>query len=122
MRGLVREAMRDGCFGLSTGLVYPPGAYADTEELVELARAVAEAGGFYASHIRGEGHSLLRAVAEALEIGERAGLPVQISHHKAASARTGGACATRSGSRSGRGSAGRTSGSTSTRTRPAARR
>jgi N-acyl-D-amino-acid deacylase len=84
MRRLVREAMRDGCFGLSTGLVYPPGAYADTEELVELARAVAEAGGFYASHIRGEGHSLLRAVAEALEIGERAGLPVQISHHKAA--------------------------------------
>ncbi len=83
MRGLAREAMRDGCFGLSTGLVYPPGAYADTEELVELVRVVAEAGGFYASHIRGEGYSLLRAVAEALEIGERAGLPVQISHHKA---------------------------------------
>jgi N-acyl-D-amino-acid deacylase len=84
MRRLTGQAMRDGCFGLSTGLVYPPGAYADTEELVELARAAGEAGGLYASHIRGEGHSLLRAVAEALEIGERAGVPVQISHHKAA--------------------------------------
>jgi N-acyl-D-amino-acid deacylase len=83
MRRLAREAMRDGCFGMSTGLVYPPGVYADTEELVEIARVVAEAGGFYASHIRGEGYSLLRAVAEAHEIGERAGLPVQISHHKA---------------------------------------
>jgi N-acyl-D-amino-acid deacylase len=83
MRQLAREAMRDGCFGMSTGLVYPPGVYADTEELVEVARVVAEAGGFYASHIRGEGYSLLRAVAEAHEIGERARLPVQISHHKA---------------------------------------
>ena len=84
MQELVRGAMRDGCFGLSTGLVYPPGAYADTEEVVELARVAGESGGLYASHIRGEGHSLLRAVAEAIEIGERAGARVQISHHKAA--------------------------------------
>ena len=84
MQDLVRSAMRDGCFGLSTGLVYPPGAYADTEEVVELTRVVGQAGGLYASHIRGEGHSLLRAVAEAIEVGERAGTPVQISHHKAA--------------------------------------
>ena len=84
MQELVRGAMRDGCFGLSTGLVYPPGAYADTEEVVELARVAAEAGGLYASHIRGEGYSLLRAVAEAIEVGERSGAPVQISHHKAA--------------------------------------
>jgi N-acyl-D-aspartate/D-glutamate deacylase len=84
MQELVRGAMQDGCFGLSTGLVYPPGAYADTEEVVELARAAAEAGGLYASHIRGEGYSLLRAVAEAIEVGERSGAPVQISHHKAA--------------------------------------
>ena len=84
MQDLVRGAMRDGCFGLSTGLVYPPGAYADTEEVVELARVAGEAGGLYASHIRGEGHSLLRAVAEAIEIGERAQARVQISHHKAA--------------------------------------
>jgi N-acyl-D-amino-acid deacylase len=84
MQELVRAAMREGYFGLSTGLVYPPGAYADTEEVVELARVAARHGGIYASHIRGEGHSLLRAVAEALEIGERAGAPVEISHHKAA--------------------------------------
>jgi N-acyl-D-amino-acid deacylase len=84
MQDLVRAAMREGYFGLSTGLVYPPGAYADTEEVVELARVAARHGGIYASHIRGEGHSLLRAVAEALEIGERAGAPVEISHHKAA--------------------------------------
>jgi N-acyl-D-amino-acid deacylase len=84
LRRLVDDALRDGCFGLSTGLVYPPGAYADTEEIVELATVVRERGGIYASHIRGEGHSLLRAVAEAIEIGERAGVPVQISHHKAA--------------------------------------
>ena len=84
MQDLVRSAMRDGCFGLSTGLVYPPGAYADTEEIVELARVAGEAGGLYASHIRGEGHSLLRAVAEAIEVGERGRARVQISHHKAA--------------------------------------
>jgi N-acyl-D-amino-acid deacylase len=84
MQGLLRSAMRDGCFGLSTGLATPPGAYADAEEVVALARVAGEAGGLYASHIRGEGHSLLRAVAEALEVGERAGTRLQISHHKAA--------------------------------------
>ena len=84
LRELVRGAMRDGSFGLTSGLVYPPGSYADTDELVELARVVAEFGGFYASHVRGEGHALFRAVAEAIEIGERAGVRVEISHHKAA--------------------------------------
>jgi len=80
---LTGQAMAAGFFGMSTGLVSPPSVYADTEELTQLARVVAEAGGLYASHIRGEGHSLLRATAEALEIGERSGAPVQISHHKA---------------------------------------
>jgi N-acyl-D-amino-acid deacylase len=83
MRTLVRQAMRDGCFGMSSGLVTPPSVYADTDELADLATVVAEEGGIYASHIRGEGHSLVRATAEALEVGERAGAPVQISHHKA---------------------------------------
>ena len=83
MRGLLREALEAGAFGLSTGLVYPPSAYADTEELVELSRVAAEYQGYYFSHIRGEGHSLLRATAEAIEIGERAGVPVEIAHHKA---------------------------------------
>jgi N-acyl-D-amino-acid deacylase len=83
MRDLVDSAMRAGYFGMSSGLVTPPSVYADTEELVELARVVANAGGMYATHMRGEGHSLIRATAEALEIGERSGARVQISHHKA---------------------------------------
>jgi N-acyl-D-amino-acid deacylase len=79
---LLREAMSDGCFGLSTGLVDPPGAYADTDEIIHLAKALVEFGGLYATHVRGERNSLIRAVAEALEIGERSGAPVQISHLK----------------------------------------
>jgi N-acyl-D-amino-acid deacylase len=80
----VRRAMDDGAVGLSTGLIYPPGVFADTDELVDLARAAGEAGGFYASHIRGEGDTLLPAIAEAIEVGRRASVPVEISHLKAA--------------------------------------
>ena len=65
--------MDEGAVGLSTGLIYAPGVFADTEEIVELARTAAEAGGFYASHIRGEGDTLLPAIAEAIEVGRRAG-------------------------------------------------
>jgi N-acyl-D-amino-acid deacylase len=101
MQALVRSAMRDGAFGLSTGLVYPPGAYADTEEIVELARVVGEAGGLYASHIRGEGHSLLRAVAEAIEVGERARTAVQSPTTRPPSGPTGAGSATRRGSPNG---------------------
>ena len=84
MRELTAEAMEAGAFGLSTGLIYPPGIFAKTGEIIELARVAARYGGVYDSHIRGEGRTLLRAVEEAIAIGERAGLPVQISHHKAA--------------------------------------
>jgi N-acyl-D-amino-acid deacylase len=84
MREHVQEAMGAGAMGLSTGLIYPPGAFARTPELVELAKAAAEAGGLYASHIRDEGSLLLDAVAEAIDIGRGAGLPVQVSHFKAA--------------------------------------
>ena len=83
MKELLVQALDDGVWGLSTGLIYPPSSYADTEELVELMNAAASHGGMYCSHIRGEGVSLLRAVAEAIEIGERSGAPVQISHLKA---------------------------------------
>jgi len=83
MRGLVAEAMEAGAFGLSTGLIYPPGVYARTEEIIELAKVVARYGGIYDSHIRGEGRNLLKALEEAITIGEKAGLPVEISHHKA---------------------------------------
>ena len=83
MRRLLGEALEDGAWGLSTGLIYPPSSYAETDELVALAEVAAAHGGFYFSHIRGEGASLIKAVGEACEIGERAGLPVQIAHHKA---------------------------------------
>jgi len=81
MKGHVDEAMRAGAFGMSTGLVYPPGCFADTAEVVELAKVVARRGGFYASHIRGERETILEAVRECIAIGERAGCPVQISHN-----------------------------------------
>ncbi len=84
MREYALEAMDAGALGLSTGLIYPPGSFAETAELVELAKVAAEAGGIYVSHIRDEGERLLDAVAEAIEIGRQAGLPVQISHHKSA--------------------------------------
>ncbi|MHA2369617.1 MAG: N-acyl-D-amino-acid deacylase family protein, partial [Candidatus Hodarchaeales archaeon] len=90
MKELTAEAMQAGAYGLSTGLIYPPGIFAKTEELIELAKVAAQYGGVYASHIRGEGKTLLKAVEEAIVIGEKAGLPVQISHHKASGKRMWG--------------------------------
>jgi len=83
MKRLVAEAMADGALGMSTGLKYVPGAYADVDEVVALAEVVAECGGIYASHIRDEGLGLIESVREAIEIGRRVALPVQLSHHKA---------------------------------------
>jgi len=90
MKAMVAEAMQAGAVGMSTGLIYPPGVFSKTEELIELTRVVAKYGGVYFSHIRGEGPSLINAVREAIEIGEKGGTPVQISHHKAAGRRTWG--------------------------------
>ncbi len=83
MRSLAEKAMREGAFGMSTGLIYTPGAFASTEEIIEVAKVVGKHGGIYASHIRGEGDHLLEAVAEAIYIGKKAKLPVHISHFKA---------------------------------------
>ncbi|MGQ4808614.1 D-aminoacylase [Candidatus Entotheonellaceae bacterium PAL068K] len=83
MQRLVGEAMEDGAFGLSSGLIYTPGCYGDTDELIALARVAGQAGGLYATHMRGEGGTLEEAIAEALRIGEEARIPVQISHLKA---------------------------------------
>ena len=83
MRKIVDAGMRHGAFGMTTGLIYTPGSFATTDEIVELAKVVAQHRGLYASHIRGEGDHLLPAVAEAIEIGRRAGTPVHISHFKA---------------------------------------
>jgi N-acyl-D-amino-acid deacylase len=81
METLLDEGMQAGAYGLSTGLVYPPGCYASTEEIITLCRVVARHGGLYASHIRGERETLLEAVTEAIRIGREAGVPVQISHN-----------------------------------------
>lgn len=84
MADLLRESLDVGAFGVSTGLIYPPSAFSETDELAALARVLAERPGrAYFSHIRGEGPTLERAIAEAIVIGERAGVPVQISHLKA---------------------------------------
>lgn len=82
MAQLLEEALAAGAFGFSTGLIYPPGTYSKTAELVELAKHLPP-GRLYASHIRGEGPTLLDAVSEALAIGEGSGRRVMISHHKA---------------------------------------
>jgi N-acyl-D-amino-acid deacylase len=82
MRGLVREAMSAGAVGFSTGLQYVPGTYAETAEIVELAKVSGAAGGVYASHMRNEGTAIDEAVAETIAVGEAAQCPVQISHLK----------------------------------------
>src|SRR5438477_1207540 len=82
MQHQLEEALDAGAVGLSTGLVYAPGMYATTDEVVELARTMAERGGIYASHIRAEGELLWDAVDEAIEIGTRASVPSHISHLK----------------------------------------
>jgi N-acyl-D-amino-acid deacylase len=83
MKGLVTGAMEDGAWGMSTGLIYTPSAYAGTPEIVELAKVLRGYGGVYFSHIRGEGETLLEAVREAIRIGREAGVPVQVAHFKA---------------------------------------
>ncbi len=82
MEALVDRAMRDGAVGLSTGLLYVPGTYADTDEVLRLAEVAARHGGVYASHIREQGASLHESIHEAVLIGREAGMPVQISHFK----------------------------------------
>ena len=81
MKALVREAMEEGAFGMSTGLDYPPGNFANTDELVELSRQVADLGGIYHTHVRYRlGDRFLDPFREAIEIGQRSGVPVHITH------------------------------------------
>jgi N-acyl-D-aspartate/D-glutamate deacylase len=83
MRGVVTEAMRDGAMGVAYALIYPPDAYASTDEIAEVARVVARAGGMYVSHVRSESDRLLEGLDEAIEIGRRAGATTEIYHLKA---------------------------------------
>jgi len=82
MRKEVEQAMQSGAFGLSSGLLYAPGSFASAEEVIELARVVAPYGGIYISHMRNEALGVLDSVKETIRIGEEAGIPAQITHHK----------------------------------------
>ncbi|MGB1778186.1 MAG: N-acyl-D-amino-acid deacylase family protein [Longimicrobiales bacterium] len=82
MRALVDSTMQQGALGLSTGLEYVPAAYAEPDEVVALAEVAARYGGIYVTHMRDEGVRVIDAVQETLEVGRRAGIPVQINHHK----------------------------------------
>jgi N-acyl-D-aspartate/D-glutamate deacylase len=90
MRARLAEALEAGAWGMSTGLVYPPGAYAATDEIIAVGRELTATRALYASHIRNEADDLLSAVDEALEIGRSLGVPVEISHLKAAGKRNHG--------------------------------
>ena len=90
MLDTLAEGLDAGCVGYSTGLIYEPGRYSASDELVGLARLMAGTGALYASHMRNEGEHLLDAVAETIAIGEQSGVPVQISHHKASGAESWG--------------------------------
>jgi N-acyl-D-amino-acid deacylase len=90
MQELVDAAMRDGAVGLSTGLIYVPGTYADTDEVIALAETAAHHGGVYATHMRSENLKILEAIEEAIEVGRQAHIPVEISHFKISSPRMWG--------------------------------
>jgi N-acyl-D-amino-acid deacylase len=82
MRALVEQGMKDGAFGLSSGLFYVPGTFTPTEEVIELAKVAARYGGFYKSHMRDEASHVVESVEETIRIGEEGGLPTQVTHHK----------------------------------------
>ena len=84
MQGILETAMKAGAMGMTTALIYPPGTFAKTDELVEMAKVAGRYGGVYATHMRDEGKDLIAAIEEAIAIGERGGLPVEIFHLKAA--------------------------------------
>ncbi|MBC7789915.1 MAG: D-aminoacylase [Anaerolineae bacterium] len=93
MRTVLRDAMRAGAFGLASALIYPPGNFASTDEIVEVSKAMAPYGGVYITHMRSEADQYLEAIDEAIAIGQRAGVPVEIYHLKAAGKRNWGKAA-----------------------------
>ena len=84
MKAIMETAMKAGAMGMTTALIYPPSSYATTNELIEMAKVAGQYGGIYASHIRGEGKELVQSIEEAITIGEKGGLPVEVFHLKAA--------------------------------------
>lgn len=90
MKEMVRTAMREGAFGLSTGLFYVPGTFTPTEEVIELAKVAGEMGGIHTSHMRDEAAKVTDSVRETIRIGEEGHLPTQVTHHKVAGVRNWG--------------------------------
>ena len=90
MKDLLREALQSGCWGFSTGLIYPPGCFSTLDELAELATSIKPLGGFYTSHIRSEGDTLIEAIEEAISIARASGVAAEIAHLKAAGVRNWG--------------------------------
>ena len=91
MKQMVRDAMEQGALGISTGLFYVPGSFTSTEEVIELSKVAAEYNGIYISHMREEAAQLIESVQETIRIGEEAGIPVQITHHKVIGVKNWGA-------------------------------
>jgi dihydroorotase/N-acyl-D-amino-acid deacylase len=87
MQRLVRNAMEDGAFGIASALIYPPGSFATTEELIAMSKAMAPYGGVYITHLRSEADKFLEGLEEAITIGRKAGVPVEVYHLKAAGRR-----------------------------------
>lgn len=92
MKELLAQSLEDGAFGLSSGLIYPPGLFSKTSEMIELCKVVAAKGGFYATHMRGEGDTLLESTEEALKVAQESGVSLEISHHKSAGRANWGKC------------------------------
>lgn len=90
MKDLLAQCLAEGAYGFSTGLIYPPGVFATTREIIELGKVVAEYSGIYVTHMRDEGDRILEAMDEAFRVGKEAGIPVHISHHKVAGIRNWG--------------------------------
>src|SRR5207237_10452617 len=84
MKAIMEAAMQAVAMGMTTALIYPPSSYATTAELIEVAKVAARYGGIYASHIRGEGREVVESIDEAIAVGEKGGLPVEVFHLKAA--------------------------------------
>ena len=91
MKTMIARAMEEGALGISTGLFYVPGSFTSTEEVIELSTVAAEYGGIYISHMREEAAQLIDSVNETIRIGEEAGIPVQMTHHKVIGAPNWGA-------------------------------
>ena len=83
MKEQTRVAMMDGAFGLTTGLIYPPGVYSESDEIIELAKSIREFDGVYLSHIRNESNEVYKSVQELIEVAEKAEVAAQVHHHKA---------------------------------------